>query len=130
MSEQRIDVPNTPIYIWIDGQYDLTRWLSLSRRGDGTCVMHLSDLCHPGKLSRLASVSFPMDYLKTAVAYGSLQITLATGFLLLRRSGSLLHLEFKSLEDLAPIKADIRIEDLNLRIDALEKSFDSVAVLV
>jgi len=123
-------VPNSPIYVWINGGYDVTRWLSMSRRGNGTCVIHLTDSCSAGKVSRLTSVTLPVDYLKTAVTCGAFQITLSTGYLLIRRSGTTVHLEFKNFEDAGSTKADFAYDDFAKKIAEIEQTVDSFAYSV
>jgi len=118
------------IYLWKNGQYDHSRWMTLVNRSPDACVFHLSDLCQPGTVSRFNTVSCPTSYLLSAVERGgSLQITLPTGFLLIQRTDKEIHLEFRATEDSAAVKASFRVEDILERL-AVKDSDNKMALSV
>jgi hypothetical protein len=121
LDELGMAVPSKNIYIWNEGEYDHSRWIALAMRGPETSVLHLTDLCQPGELSLLASVSCPTSYLRDVVVRGgSLQITLPTGFLLVRRKDDLLFLEFRGKDEISVVRATIKADDVLARIQSQE----------
>lgn len=118
------------IFFWKSGQYDHSRWISIANRGANNCVLQLSDLCLPGKVSRFSSVTCPTSYLKSAIMRGgSLQLTLPAGFLLIQRHDEVLNMEFRGVDDLATTKASFKVADFAARIAELEEA-GKVAVIV
>jgi len=114
-------LPSNNIYLWKNGVYDHSRWISIATRGADTCVLLLTDLCQPGKVSLLTSVTCPTSYLKSSVERGgSLQLTLAMGFLLIQRSDETLSLEFRGSDDVISVKGNFRVADVLDRIAELE----------
>ncbi len=111
-------VPNL-IYIHSGGHYDRARWLAVETRGDGQAVLHLQDLCHPGRLSQLKTVTCPADFLAVALDRGTLQIATGTGYLLLRTLGEHVQLEFRGLDDVGTNKVTVLRDDLRARIETI-----------
>ena len=103
---------NAPIYAWSGDLHDTSRWLTLAKRADGTCVMHLSGLCGPECLGRMSSVSFSIDFLRTATRGGTYQINLPSGYLLIRRQADKLSLEFGRPEEDQTTAATFLLVDL------------------
>lgn len=112
-------VQNYYVYVQTEGAADYSRWLSLSMRDAEECQIHLQDLCHPGRISHLTSVNCPLWMLDSFLAYGPVQITAPTGYLLLRRQGTLASLEFRSLDDVSVTKVSVKLEDLKASLDAV-----------
>ena len=116
-------MPNKFIYVLENGSPDLSRWLHMSLRPEGACMLHLSDLCHPGRLSALTNVPCELSALKDAVERGALQITLPKGYLLLRRDEDVVHLEFRSEEDAGTVRVTLSAADVQARVnDLLEET--------
>lgn len=98
----------------------------MSKRGDGTCVLNLVDLCIAGKPSKMGSVTLPLDYLRTVIAGGALQLSLANGYVLFRRTNDDMHIEFKGVEDSSMTRATIGVKDLSARLDAIMEASESL----
>jgi len=125
-----IKVPTNKVYVWNGEGYDLTRWITIAYRGADSCILQLTDLCQPGKLSRFSSVNCAASYLRTAFAHGTLQITLSGGHLLLHREADLTHLEFRGKDDLSPIKATFLAKDLIERLASSENDASNFALSI
>lgn len=115
------------IYVHSEGSHDLSRWLQISARRAGDVTLHLQDLCHPGRLSHLTSATCPLDFLQTSVNNGPLQITMATGYVLLRRQGEFLQIEFRGLEDGSPTKIKVLLDEVKAKLDTLGSVLEKVA---
>lgn len=86
-------------------------------------MLHLADLCQPGKLSKLSSIQCPTAYVKNAVERGgSLQLTLAGGYVLIQRLDERVILEFRGREDHATTKASFKAQDFIAGIAALDEA--------
>ncbi len=72
----------------------------------------LSDACQPGKVSSLSTVQCPNAYLASALDHGAVQITLETGYFLLRGQSDVLHVEFRGKDDTTTSRAVFRISDV------------------
>jgi len=121
-------VPNKNIFVYLNGEYDLSRWLTLSLRGSGICVVQLTDLCQPGRPSSLTSFTCPLAYLRSTVQKGVYQTTTGLGYAQLRSVGKVVQLEFKGFEDASATKVDLLAEDLAARLLSLEEEAARVAV--
>lgn len=102
----------SPIYTLSGELYDHSRWLTLVKRGDGTCVMNLAALAEPNASYRLPAVSFPMDFLRTATLGGTFQINLPIGYLLLRKQAEKVALEFGAADGEHATSATFLVADL------------------
>lgn len=117
--QTEIEVPSNHIYIWNDEGYDHSRWITIAHRGTESCVLHLTDICQPGKVSRLASVNCPQQYLQSVIsAGGSLQLTLSTGFLLIQCHEDVVNIEFRGTDELSSIKASFKLADFEAALSA------------
>ncbi len=117
-----IEMSNTRIYVQQENGIDLTRWLTFSRRGDGTCILHLTDLCLPGRVSKLTSVIVPINYLHTSLRGSAVQLTLSTGYFGLRRVDGMLVVEFRSKDDSHGVKVEVSAAEFDQRLRCLEDS--------
>jgi hypothetical protein len=106
------------IYVREGGKPDLSRWLRVSSRGQDECILHLSDLCHPGLISALTSVVVPLSAFRKAVAGGALQATQPNGYVTIARRDDLVHLEFGS-EGERPTKVSVSASELQERLEAI-----------
>jgi hypothetical protein len=109
------------IYVLEDNAYDYSRWLHITLRPENGCVLHLTDLCYPGRISSLGQVPCELLALRNAVDRGALQITLPRGYLLLRRDEEVVHIEFRSYDDEDACRVILRASDLQARVAALEE---------
>jgi len=82
-------------------------------------TLHLTDLCMPGRVSNLSTVQVPLDYFESALNSVPIQATVRGGYLTVRRSGELLHLEFKAFDDATATKASVRVAEVVARLEAL-----------
>ncbi len=114
-----VHVPNSFIYVSENGAYDYARWLHISRRVEEQCILHLGDLCHPGRLSSLTTAASSLDDLRSLLRNGLLQITLGKGYVLMRVQDEDVHVEFRGHDDGAACRIGIKVEDLAKRIDTL-----------
>jgi hypothetical protein len=57
-----------------------------------------------------------VGFLQTTLDRGPLQIATGTGYLLLRRVGDLVNLEFRGLDDVGITKVAVRTEDVRTRL--------------
>lgn len=116
-------MPSNYIYIWGEGDYDRSRWISISHRGADSCLIQLTDLSQPGRPTKFGSVVCPTVYLKTAIERGgSLQATLSGGYLLIQRVNDRVLLEFRGREDHVTVKAGFRAEDVLAKLESLEEA--------
>gem|GEM_PF-3106648 len=111
---------NRYIYVFASGSVDRARWLHISRRENGNATLHLADLCHPGQVSSIGQVMCPWEFLLAALSRNTVQITAEKGYVVLRRNGDILSLEFRGTEDGAPCKVNVRVADVLERIASLE----------
>lgn len=109
-------MPNRFIYAFQAGGHDRSRWLTVTEKKNGDCVLHLQDLCMPGRVSVLSNVICPAEFLRSTVEGSALQITTGTGFLLLRQMGDLMNIEFRGLDDVVITKASVKTEELRARV--------------
>ena len=108
-------------YVLEQGEVDLSRWLQISGRQNGMCMLHLSELCQPGRLSSLGNVMCDRDSLRAAAEGGTLQLTLRKGYVLIRRGESLLTVEFKSHDDATFTKVSLNPDDVLARLAELDQ---------
>lgn len=121
-------MPFSKVFVWNSGEYDQTRWIGLGYRGAAACILQLTDLCPPGKVSRLTSVTVPTGYLKTALEQGAIQITLSTGHFLLQRDEDLLRVEFKGTEDGGTTRATFQATEVIDLLNHLESEANNLAL--
>jgi hypothetical protein len=112
-------VPNNLIYVLEDGAHDYSRWLKLSLRSGGVVILDLGDLCHPGMLSELKSVTCDLELIISSLATGALQVSVPNGYLLAARDGDVLSLEFKSYEDAQACRVVVSAQEVEQRLEAL-----------
>ena len=112
-------MPNNLIYVYEDGAHDRSRWLSISLRPNGLAIFQLTDLCHPGMLSALSSVSCDVSLAHASLLNGALQITLPNGYFLAERNGEHLNIEFRSYEESTPFRVRLLAREVLDRLDAL-----------
>jgi hypothetical protein len=111
-------MPNKFIYVFEGDQLDYSRWLHITAFGN-ECTLHLSDLCHPGQVSNLAKVIFPLDYVRSAAQGGAIQTTVDDGYFLARREEGLMLIEFRSSKDAATCKTSVKADEFDQRIQDL-----------
>lgn len=87
--------------------------------------MHLPELCLPGQACALTTVIFPNRYLATAMTHGAFQITLSTGYLLIRRTAEKVHFEFRGVHDLNAVRVEFLFDDFQARLTGIEADSDS-----
>ena len=121
-------MPFSKVCVWNIGDHDRTRWIGLGYRGATACILQLTDICAPGKVSRLTSVTIPTGYLKTSLVQGALQITLPTGHFLLQRDEDLVRVEFKGTEDAGVTRASFRAEEFTALLTHLETEAGNLAL--
>jgi len=112
-------VPNQFIYVHSEGSYDQSRWLNITAPNPGDCTIHLQDLCHPGQVSHLLKVSCPLDFLRTSISHGPLQLTTRSGYVLLRTRGEQVDVEFRGEEDASLTRVSVRLQDVRDRLEKL-----------
>lgn len=78
----------------------------------GWCQLDLQDLCQPGQVSGLKSVRCPIQLLEVALEGGTVQMTNADGYCLIRGQSETLSLEFRSRSEKLPIKVQVRVSDV------------------
>ena len=122
-----IIVPNHLIYVQESGLSDFSRWLAVSLRGEGTAVLHLSDLCHPGRQTSIGNATTDLTLLREVLDSGALQLTTPRGYVLIGREGGHLAVEFKGHDDTGPTRVLVSVEDVRNRLDHLaEQSTASI----
>lgn len=109
------------IYAYSEGNPDQSRWLEISAHPGSFCVLHLQDLCQPGQVSHLTRVTCPSHFLQTALDGGPLQITAHAGYLLMRRRGDMIHIEFRGIEDGNSTRAILRQADVKASLHELSE---------
>ncbi len=108
-------------YVLANGKQDLSRWLRIAAQGD-EIVLYLTDLCHPGLLSGLARVTCPRVHFDSVLSGGVVQIVSEDGYLVARRDGSLLSLEFRGETDRAATKVSLFALELQTGIGNVQGS--------
>ncbi len=106
----------SPIYRYVNGKYDDSRWLTISPSQGGMVRLHLQDLTRDRHGNSLHSVRFEASMLKALLKGNSLQISSPEAFLLLVPVGNEVHLEFRGPTESAAIRATILRQDLTQRI--------------
>jgi hypothetical protein len=114
-------MPGKYIYVIENGAPDYSRWLHITLRADRACMVHLSDLCHPGKLSSLTTIATDLDSLRSCGEHGAMQITLPMGYCVMRRDDNLIQIEFRGHDDDAPCRVAVGAEAFLKRIDELDR---------
>lgn len=118
---------NDNVYVWDEGHYDHARWLRISHRVEDMCMLHLTDLCHPGKVTSRGNVPCSLAALEDAVERGALQLTQPMGYVVLRRQDDLVEMEFKGRDDQQETSVNFKAQDLIDRIEAIKSQlFQSV----
>ncbi|CAN5428842.1 hypothetical protein BH11ARM2_BH11ARM2_08690 [soil metagenome] len=93
------------------GSADLSRWLRAARRGED-CVLYLTDLCIPGRLSSLRQVTLPLSAVTDALDGGDAQINLGGAFVALKGQGESVRIEFRGEGDVYPTVAEVPTSEL------------------
>ncbi len=114
-------MPNRFIYVLLGEKKDLSRWLLLFRKPSGELVIHITDLCQPGRISSLEQCMCPLEYFSSVTNGGAVQITTSTGYFLARPIDETLHIEFRGLDESAPNRVVVDLDEVRARLDLLRK---------
>jgi len=121
-----LTVSNSLIYVYSDGSYDHSRWLQITTSHPGECTLHLQDLCHPGQVSHLLKASCPLGFLQTFIGHGPLQLTTRTGYVLLRKGGERVDIEFRATGDQSLTRVSVLLADFQAQVEALASESTSL----
>ena len=119
-------MPNSFIFVHAGGSYDQSRWLEITASNPGDCTLHLQDLCHPGQVSHLLKVSCPIDFMQTFFGHGPLQLTTQTGYVLLRRRGEFMDIEFRASGDTSLTRVSVLLNDVRSRIEEIASGAEAL----
>lgn len=120
-------MPNQYVYVYDGGSHDLSRWLHITGNAD-TCTIHLTDLCIPGFISQLTSVTLPTDFLCSVLAGGTIQVSVGNGYFLTRRDEDRIRIEFRSREDASTCKATVQADEFEARLRSLSGTGQAVCL--
>ena len=112
-------MPNRHVYAQSGGEPDMSRWLKITPEESDRCTIHLQDLCAQGRPCTLTLVKCPLKFLQAATRGGALQVSTHEGYLLIRRDGAAVTVEFRGREDKAAIKASLIAAELDRRIQEI-----------
>lgn len=105
------------IYVLEGGDRDYSRWLNMTCK-DGVVTLHLADLCHPGRVSALDKVPCELEALRDATIHGAVQITVPNGYLMYRRDGDRIEIEFKGHSDRSHCNVSVDASEVLTRIES------------